>query len=213
MGSDLAPFMANLFLFYYENKWVLKTKKSNLKQAKMFGNIFRFIDDLIAINDGGLFEDNYMNIYPDELELKKENGNRDATFLDLNIEINDTNNFNISLFDKRDTFPFSIVRMPFLDSNIPSKMFYSSLGAEILRIGRASNSSTGFLRSSNKIVNRMLKQGGNLSKITKTLKKVYGQHFHTFCNFAPTSEAFVNNILSSMQRLKFNKKLLLDWYV
>ena len=27
MGSDLAPFIANLFLDFYENKWLLDTKK------------------------------------------------------------------------------------------------------------------------------------------------------------------------------------------
>ena len=199
MGSDPAPFMANLFLFFYENKWVLKTKKSNLKHARMFGNTFRFIDDLIAINDGGLFENNYMDIYPEELELKKENKeDRDATFLDLNIHINDKNNFNISLFDKRDEFPFSIVRMPFLESNIPSKMFYSSLGAEVLRIGRANNENTTFFESSKKLVKRMLKQGGSMMQISKTLKKVFGQHFATFCKFSPTSESFINNIFNNM---------------
>ena len=34
MGSDPAPFMANLFLVTYESKWVLHTKKSNLQKEK-----------------------------------------------------------------------------------------------------------------------------------------------------------------------------------
>ena len=139
MGSDPAPFMANLFLYYYENKWVLKTKKKNLRHARMFGNTFRFIDDLIAINDGGLFEMNFGDIYPKELELKKENvGTKESSFLDLSIKISQ-NKFEGNLFDKRDAFSFSIVRMPILESNVPTNIFYSSLGAELLRIGRANN--------------------------------------------------------------------------
>ena len=111
----------------------------------MFSNTFRFIDDLVAINDGGLFERNYKDIYLEELELKKENNSsKEANFLDLNIQINTNNNFETSLYDKRDTFPFSIVRMPFLYSNMPTKMFYSSLGAEILRIARTNNKTTSF---------------------------------------------------------------------
>ena len=196
MGSDPAPFMANLFLYFYENKWILKTKKSNLKEARMFGNTFRFIDDLIAINDGGTFEKNYKNIYPEELELKKENHDiNEATFLDLNIHISNSNNFNISLFDKRDTFPFSIVRMPFLCSNIPTKMFYSSLGAEILRIARANNNKISFVKSTKGIINRMFNQGANRTRIANTLKKVFGRHFEVFCEFSPTSEEFINMLL------------------
>ena len=52
MVLDLAPFMANLFLYYYENKWILKTEKSNLTHARLFGNTFRFSDDLVAVHDG-----------------------------------------------------------------------------------------------------------------------------------------------------------------
>ena len=196
MGSDPAPFMANLFLYFYENKWILKNKKSNLKLARMFGNTFRFIDDLIAINDGGHFENNYMDIYPDELELKKENNNnKAATFLDLKIHITANKQFSTSLFDKRDAFPFSIVRMPFLCSNIPTKMFYSSLGAEILRIARANNQKVSFFKSAKEIVSRMLNQGGNITRVTNTLKKIFGRHFDTFHEFAPTSRDFIEIML------------------
>ena len=65
--------MSNLFLHYCENKWNLKTKKSTVRHDRLFGKIFIFIDDLIAINDGGLFEKNCIEVHPSELELKKEN--------------------------------------------------------------------------------------------------------------------------------------------
>ena len=45
MGSDPAPFMANLFLYYYENKWINKLKKSDIGRARRYSNIFRFIDE------------------------------------------------------------------------------------------------------------------------------------------------------------------------
>jgi len=46
------------------------------------------VSDLNDFNDKGEFEKNIKNIYPEELELKKENvGINDATFLDLGIEI------------------------------------------------------------------------------------------------------------------------------
>ena len=73
MGSDPAPFMANLFLFYYENKFMKSLKVSNIAKARRFSYIYRFIDDLNSINDYGEFERCYREIYPPELELGKEN--------------------------------------------------------------------------------------------------------------------------------------------
>ena len=40
-------------------------------RARGFGNIFRFIDDLTAVNNCGKFERSFHNIYPPELELKR----------------------------------------------------------------------------------------------------------------------------------------------
>ena len=84
MGSDPAPFFANLFLYYYENKWINGLKKTDLITARKIKNIFKFIDDLNSMNDNNIFFENIANIYPEELELGKENTNdQEATFLDL----------------------------------------------------------------------------------------------------------------------------------
>ena len=86
--------------------------KNDLIKARKLCNLFRFIDDLNSINDGGEFESNYSNIYPEELQLGKENTDKhEASFLDLNIKIKD-GKFQFGLFNKRDSFPFAIVRMP-----------------------------------------------------------------------------------------------------
>ena len=47
--------------------------------------------------------------------------------------------FEFGFFDKRDSFPFSIVRMPDKSSNVPSSTIYSAIGSELLRIARANN--------------------------------------------------------------------------
>ena len=64
--------MANLFLKYYENKWLLdtNTKKSDLRKAILFSNTFRFIDDLCAINDELEFDGDFKNISSSELQTK-----------------------------------------------------------------------------------------------------------------------------------------------
>ena len=57
------------------------------------------------------------------MELKVENENNySASFLYLAIELNE-GIAETNLFDKRDTFKFSVVRMPYKRSNIPQKYF------------------------------------------------------------------------------------------
>ena len=47
MGTDCAPLLANLFLFYHEYKFMKAKLKQNSQVAKLFSNTFRYIDDLI----------------------------------------------------------------------------------------------------------------------------------------------------------------------
>lgn len=53
MRSDPTQFMVNLSLYYYDDTWIRKTKMKDLVTNRKFRNVFRFIDDLTAINDGG----------------------------------------------------------------------------------------------------------------------------------------------------------------
>ena len=139
MGSDPAPFFANLFLAHKENDWVKTQRKLGTINVRKIDNSFQLINALLSLNDGSTFEKYYKDIYSTELELKKENNNNScASFLDLYIYI-ENGEFHTRLFDKQDNFGFDIVRMPFYRSNVPSKMLYGSIGAEFLRISRASS--------------------------------------------------------------------------
>ena len=176
MGSDPAPAFANLFLFHYESSWLKSIKKDNYILARKFGQVFRYIDDLLALNDGHSFEAFHRDIYPIELQLNKENTNNSSTnFLDLNIEI-ENGVFTTKLFDKRDHFGFHITRLPYKDSNIPYKMFYSSITAECLRVCRATTSSTQAVSSLNTLLDHMIKQGADKSRMKVCLNKTFNRH-------------------------------------
>ena len=130
------------------------------------------------------------------MELQKENcGNSHASFLDLEISIVD-NQFCTKLFDKRDTFPFSIVRMPYKCSNIPSAIFYSSFGAEILRINRASTIKDDFIFSAKSLLIRVTKQGADKAQLVNVIKRFYGRHRSEFMDVAESSSEFVYSIFS-----------------
>ena len=92
------PIFANLVLHDYENKWIKKVQKNDIRQARRFSKIFRFIDDLNALNNGGEFEQSFKEIYPPELILKMQNvSNNKGSFLNLFDKIGKIN------------FPFSSI--------------------------------------------------------------------------------------------------------
>ena len=76
MESDPVPFMANLFLSHYEDKWIRlkkKEKRKGLIIAEKIASVFRIIDGLTALSDGGKFEKALHEICRPELELKVQN--------------------------------------------------------------------------------------------------------------------------------------------
>ena len=194
MGSDPAPFMANLFLYHFESKWIKNLKKENIQKARRFSNTFRFIDDLLTSNDNNLSLENFESIYPPELKLNLESSGDRITFLDIDLK-NINGHLDIKLFDKRDSFSFDIVRLPFCSSNMPSIMFYSNLGAEFIRIARVSSSLENFCSAGKELVDRAFRQGAKISRLEKLLKKIYGRQ-QVFHSLAENVTAFVRCLLT-----------------
>ena len=194
MGSDPASFFANLFLYFYESKWMNELKKDDLIKARKLCNIFRFIGDLNSINDGGEFESNYSNIYPEELQLGQENTDKhEASLLDLNIKIKD-GKFQFSLFDKRDSFPFSIVRMPDKSGYVSSSIVYSGIGTESLRIATASNNPELFSTAIKPLIARMSRPGVSIGKINSSILTFFNKHHSDFNNLCQSKQELLNLI-------------------
>ena len=116
-----------------------------------------------------------------------------ATFLDLDIKVVD-NSFVYQLYDKRDDYNFDIVRFPFLSSNMPSRMFYSTISAEILRICRASSEYGLFLGKCKIFLKRMKSQGAKKERVLSTIKRFLQKHRLEFEKFGQSIEAFIDSI-------------------
>ena len=188
MGIDPAPFWANLYLYFYEHKFITGLMSSDKRRARKFINAFRFIDDECNLNDHGEFSRSYHEIYPSELQLKCEHQGIHATVLDLDIKIVDSI-FIYKLFDKRDAFPFSIVRMPDLSGNLPSFIFYGSIMSEFLRIARCTRQVEDFIPRAKSLCERMVTQGGSKNIVLKQVRKAMSRHPVPFEKFSlPTSE-------------------------
>ena len=101
---DPASYWANIFLYFFESKYIQQIFKWSSRAYKFHGTS-RFIDDLCTANDdGGELSSSYKYIYSKQLEIKLGHQRELATFFDLDITIKN-NIFMYKLFDKRDNFP------------------------------------------------------------------------------------------------------------
>ena len=149
---------------------MMKLVRTDRYKCFKFKNAFRFLDDACTINDSDAFNESYQEIYPPELHLKCEHSGDHATFLELDITIVD-GIFVYKLLDKRDAFPFFIVRMPDVSGNIPFHIFYGSIMSEILRIARSTLHYWDFIRVNTNLFERMINQGATASKLFKQMIK------------------------------------------
>jgi hypothetical protein len=70
MGTNCAPLLADLFLYSYEADFIQELLKKNEKKlARSFNFTFRYIDDVLSLNNSR-FGDFVDRIYPIELEVK-----------------------------------------------------------------------------------------------------------------------------------------------
>ena len=194
MGIDPAPFWANLYLYHYENQFVTNLISVDKIRARKFINACRFIDDECNLNDSGEFSRSYSDIYPAELQLKCEHQGTHATFLDLEISVID-GTFVYKLFDKRDDFPFTIVRMPDLSGSIPSHVFYGSIMSEFLRIARCTLRLLDFVPKASALYKRMMKQGGSQNNVLKQIRKAMIRHPEPFNKYNTPSKQIIDKII------------------
>ena len=113
MGTNCAPLVADLFLFFYERDFM--TSLSTVNQADIkdaFNSTSRYLNDLLNI-DNPYFDGMVSQIYSPELKLNKANtSNTETPFFDLHLSI--SNGFvSYKIYDKRDDFDFDIVNFPF----------------------------------------------------------------------------------------------------
>ena len=194
MGIDPAPFWANLFLSSYESDFMNSLIREDKVKALHYHGSFRFIDDKCCINGSGEFGKSFTNIYPPSLELKREHNGSHATFLDLEINIVD-DIFVYKLYDKRDDFPFFIIRMPYLCSDSPSYIFYGTFLSEFLRISRCTLLFDDFVSKASALFNRMVTQGGNKAKLKRQINKVLQNHPKSFSKYNKTSQEIIRHVV------------------
>ena len=109
MGTDCAPFLANLFLFAYEFRYLNNLlKEKNFTVLNKFYRCARYFDDLFLVNNNKFLASHKYDIYPKELDLTSDDkDDQNVHFLDLDILITGYG-FSYRIYDKRDSFTFRL---------------------------------------------------------------------------------------------------------
>ena len=176
MGMCCAPLLANLFLMSYEYDFMGSLAKEKNVHLNLFNSTFRYIDDLISLNNI-VFERYIDKIYPQELSITKETqSDMAASYLDLFISVQD-GKFHTKLYDKRDDFSFNIVNYPYpVASNIPEKPAYGVYASRIICFARNCDHFTDFSERHIGLCTSLLKQGYKYGLLCKTLCSTYNKY-------------------------------------
>ena len=161
MGTDCAPDLANLFLFVFEYKYVMNLIGTGDSDMKLLRFVYRYIDDLLILNDNGHFNAIYHRLYPNIMELKSTGtSSLHAAFLDMSITATG-DKFCYTLYDKRNDFGFKVISLPNLGSNIPVNQAYGTFYSQVIRIFNANNDSNLFINNIKTLMCKLTKQGFN----------------------------------------------------
>ena len=150
IGTNCAPLLTDLFLYSHEvdfKEGLLKKIKRKL--ALSFNLTFRYIDDVLSLNNYR-FGDVVDRIYPIVLEIK------DTTYTD--------------------DFNFPIVNFSFICSNIPAAPAYGVYISQLIRYSRACGSYQDFLDRGWLLTRKLLNQGCVLVKWKSSPLTFYGRH-------------------------------------
>ena len=192
MGTNCAPLLANLYLFYYEYTYMKKLIKTNFLQARRFNNTVRYIDDLLTFNNPG-FSDEIANIYPPELVLKRTTENPlCVSYLDICITLGQ-HRFFTTIFDKRDNFNFDIVNFPFLSSNIPTNPAYGVYISQLIRISRICCEYSAFIKRHYMITSRLIRQGFWYTRLCNRFKRYSRRHASLFNKFGTSVKNHIHD--------------------
>ena len=107
MATNCAPLLADLFLYSYEADFIQGLLKKNEKKlARSFNFTFRYIDDVLSLNNCR-FGDFVDRNYTIELEIKDTTDtDRSASYLDLHLEVDSESRLKTK-FSTKEMFQFS----------------------------------------------------------------------------------------------------------
>ena len=169
------PLLTDLFIYSHEADFIQGLLNKNEKKlAKSFNFTFRYIDDVLSLNNSR-FGDFVDHIFPIELKIKDTTyTDRSAPYLDLHLKIDSEGRLRTKIYYKRDDFNFSVVNFPFICGNIPAAPAYGVYISQMIRYSRACascGSYQDFLDRGLLLTRKLLNHGFLLLKLKSSLRR------------------------------------------
>ena len=179
MGGKSSGWLSDCSLMVDEFKYVdAKVKAGLVSDANRLKFFRRYRDDCTSLNI-----DNFLaiasEIYPPSLSLTQENDRIDcANVLDMEVRIIDSK-VTTKVFCKADVFPFHVITLPFLDSNLDTRICYRVFYGQIVRFQRLCSFRIDFEGRSkfllDILINRGYKRGLLKREFCKAVEKYIGE--------------------------------------
>ena len=184
MGTNCAPFLANIFLHMYEYEYLQKlVDEGRIREAKHLAQTFRYQDDCISFNDNDMFYNHYQHIYPPEMQLENTNTSvAVCNFLDLRISIF-RGKFKYKSYDKRRDFGFEICNYPNLTGNIPWRGSYGVFMSQIVRFCIINQSKNDFIKDIKVMTSKFLNQGFEKNMLKHVFLKFCIRYFYMWSKY------------------------------
>ena len=144
MGGKSSGWLSDCSLMVDEYKYVDKKVKDGLvDEANKLRYFRRYRDDCTSLN-----LDNFLaiaaDIYPPSLTLTQENDQPDkVNVLDMVAEIKDSR-IVTKVYCKTDHFPFDVITLPFLASNLDTRVCYRVFFGQVIRFQRLTSNKVDF---------------------------------------------------------------------
>ena len=117
------------------------------------------------------------------MALTKENDSDvAATVLDMEVKIVQKN-YITEVYCKTDNFPFNVISLPFLESNISNRLCYLVFYGQVLRYQRLCSLRKDFELRTLKLATQLTDRGYDPNKLSKQFVKVIGNYREEFTRF------------------------------
>ena len=184
MGGKVSGWLSDCSLMVDEFKYV-RNKISNglMAEANALKYFKRYRDDCTTLNCA-----NFLNIaremYPPSLSLTQENDDPGkANVLDMEVNISE-HACVTKIYCKTDHFPFNVISLPFLESNIDADLCHRVFYSQLIRFERLSTHRSDFETRTRFLGNILTQRGYNAKLLERQFNKCIIKYSNEFQKWA-----------------------------
>jgi hypothetical protein len=169
MGTNCAPYLANLYLYQYEKIYIDKLcHEGNEAEARSSHLFFRYIDDGLMVDSPMIPRLN--EIYPNALSWNDTSVTpENVNFLGMNIS-SAGDGFEITVYDKRRDFPFRVILYPHASSCIPTSIRRGTFTGLLHRYHRICSHWEHFAQNAGQLMSILLSRSYSIRELSQWLK-------------------------------------------